>query len=308
MKFSIIIPVYNVEKYVKECIESILNQSYKDFELILINDGSTDNSKEICKSFNDKRIKFIDSENKGVSNARNLGIEKSSGKYLIFVDSDDILSLNALECINKNLQKDIDLLVFSHIKKYKNSIKHNALKIEKFDKNIALKYLLDDNYYCGYVWNKVFKRNIIVENELKFNINISMNEDLLFCYNYINVIKNNVKSISDELYFYRVRMGSALNSFISPKNVTSIYVYKYILENSSIKEVSDKAKFYYLRSYFKYKKFHDKFDLKLVDEIYQEIYANIPFKEKIKIYVYKTFPQLKIFIINCENIIHKPYK
>lgn len=102
MKVSIIVPIYNAEKYLKKCINSILKQTYKNLEIILINDGSTDKSKKIIESFKDKRIIFIDKTNTGVGNTRNLGIEKSSGDYIMFVDSDDYIEL---DCVEKMLSK-----------------------------------------------------------------------------------------------------------------------------------------------------------------------------------------------------------
>ena len=118
MKFSIIVPVYKVEKYIRSCIESILNQKYSDFELLLINDGSPDNSGEICDEYarSDERVKVFHQKNRGVSSARNVGLENSSGEYILFVDADDILYPDALFILKKTIEtanEDIDLVQFS---------------------------------------------------------------------------------------------------------------------------------------------------------------------------------------------------
>lgn len=93
-KVSLIVPVYNTSKYLEKCINSLINQTLKDIEIIIINDGSTDNSEKIIKKFNDKRIKYIAKQNEGIGKTRNLGIEKATGEYLAFVDSDDYLSID----------------------------------------------------------------------------------------------------------------------------------------------------------------------------------------------------------------------
>ena len=111
---SIIVPVYNVESYLKRCIESILNQTFRDFELILVNDGSTDNSEIICKEYalKDERIKYFYQRNKGVSEARNKGIDNSSGEYIQFIDSDDYVDENFLEIVVNRFKRDNSDIVF----------------------------------------------------------------------------------------------------------------------------------------------------------------------------------------------------
>ena len=96
-KISIIVPMYNSEKYIKKCLESILNQTYEDFEVLLVNDGSTDKTESIVNRYNDKRIKYIKNKKSGIGKTRNLGIDKSKGEYLMFVDSDDYLDKSAVE-------------------------------------------------------------------------------------------------------------------------------------------------------------------------------------------------------------------
>lgn len=116
MKFSFIVPVYNGEKYIERCLNNLINQTYSNFEIIIINDGSTDNSKEILKNFTIKhknKINLIDQENKGLSVSRNIGISKAQGDYLLFIDIDDIFYINGLKIINENLDEKYDLIKFN---------------------------------------------------------------------------------------------------------------------------------------------------------------------------------------------------
>ena len=114
IKISIIVPIYNVEQYLNKCLDSIINQSYNNFEVILINDGSLDDSKKICDEFvkNDKRFRYFEQANSGLSSARNRGVSEATGDYLLFVDSDDYLSSDLLKELNDNLDDNYDLIRF----------------------------------------------------------------------------------------------------------------------------------------------------------------------------------------------------
>lgn len=115
VKVSVIVPIYNAEKYLYKCIDSIINQTYKNLEIMLINDGSTDKSEEIVSSFNDSRIKYIKKKNTGVGNTRNVGIKKSTGDYVMFVDSDDYIELNCVEkMMTKVEQEKCDLVISNY--------------------------------------------------------------------------------------------------------------------------------------------------------------------------------------------------
>jgi len=129
---SVIVPVYNVEKYLKECVESVLNQTYSNFELILVNDGSTDTSPTICDTYKakDARVKVIHKENSGVSDSRKAGVNASIGQYILFIDSDDWIDLNTLEiCLNEiHKNPDIECVMFSYVKELPdNSVTMNIL-------------------------------------------------------------------------------------------------------------------------------------------------------------------------------------
>ena len=207
---SIIVPVYNTERYLEECLESIQKQSYKNIECILINDGSTDNSKEICKKFckMDSRFQLIDKSNEGVSIARNIGIKKSIGKYIQFTDSDDVLDANMIERLVERIKNDESECVICGIKSFVDNtskeINHwheNDCVLSKSDfvKNIAYWTV---NPYIGGPYNKLFDRNVIKNNALQYEVNQSYGEDIVFNFSYFEKIEK-ISIISDELYFYR---------------------------------------------------------------------------------------------------------
>ncbi len=208
VKVSIIIPVYNAEKTIEKCLESIINQKYENLEIILVNDGSTDNSKEILEQYKEKdsRIILINKENTGVSDTRNIGIEKATGDYIMFVDADDTVEKNILK---RNLsiidEKKIDVLKYNyHIVNSKKGIIKNQENYNKYaDKILSendIEAFIDDlleSKFNGYVWTLIIKKSII--QNVRFNTQIGMKEDLLF---YIELL-NNVKSmyfLNENLY------------------------------------------------------------------------------------------------------------
>ena len=165
---SIIVPVYNTEKYLNKCIDSLINQTYKNIEIIIINDGSTDNSEKIIKKYKDKRIKYYKNSNQGIGKTRNFGIEKSNGEFIMFVDSDDFLDLEACEILhNKIIKEDLDLVVCDYYKIYDN-LTSEEIKLENFE-NTSLKekpQLI--NIINLSPWNKIYRLNLIKNNNIFF--------------------------------------------------------------------------------------------------------------------------------------------
>ena len=206
IKFSIITPVYNVEKYVKECINSILNQTYKNFELIIINDGSPDNSDDIIKSFNDERIKYIKRENKGAQYSRVEGIDLATGDYIIFVDSDDYLDSNVLELYYKEISStkydiirgNYNIFNSSKRKKIINFKNENLITHNDFENKIIVNMAKTDNYNS--IWREAIKREIIDTKNI--DTTIFMGEDLLFNFSLYQKARN-IKIITRSLYNYR---------------------------------------------------------------------------------------------------------
>lgn len=212
VKISIIVPVYNVEKYIKVCIESILNQSYINFELLLINDGSTDNSYDICKKYKelDSRIFIFDKKNEGVSATRNFGIEKATGEWICFVDSDDWLPNNYFEKIMEDT-KLADITFWGAKFHYSDSstTEYNPKPVFIENKNEIEKILLylkenSQNFeYLGYTWNKLFKASIIKNNFIRFVTNLKLREDEVFTLEYAQYA-NSIRIKNDVYYNYRV--------------------------------------------------------------------------------------------------------
>ncbi|WP_289054499.1 glycosyltransferase family 2 protein [Carboxylicivirga marina] len=189
MKVSVILPVYNVERYIAKCIESILNQSYTNFELLIINDGSPDESISVVKQkFNDKRIKIFDKENGGLSDARNYGLKRASGELIYFIDSDDWIEPELLkECIDVFNNNKLELVVFGYFQDNEDKI-GNVLSSIKHIPTFELLRKDDDNNelssetlgLLGYAWNKVYRRSFLLSNQLEFEKGTSLVEDVLF--------------------------------------------------------------------------------------------------------------------------------
>lgn len=214
---SIIIPVYNIEKYVERCIMSLCNQTYSNLEIIIIDDGSADNSLSICKNIRDSRIKIYSQINKGVSSARNFGLKVANGEYIIFVDGDDYLEKNMIEELHKNIIKykvDISICNYKSIfNKEERLNTSNSMEIV-LNKNDFVENLLEKNTFRGYLWNKLIKREVI--KNVKFDENIHIMEDLIF----LLEISSNIKKV-----YYD----------------SNLYLYNYVQrENSSLKKVTSK--------------------------------------------------------------------
>lgn len=245
---SIIAPVFNVQQYLDEFIQSILKQTFMDFELLLIDDGSNDNSLGICKGYfeDDNRVKVFHQENKGVSNARNLGIKNASGKWISFIDPDDYVESDFLEKILSclNINKDIDL-VECYIKKFDDNGKNYKYK-KFYKKNVVLsgkQWLFNAEYY--FTKNKnlprtvLYSADIIRKNNLLFNENYSVCEDCDFVFRYAAYI-HNVFIDTDELYCYRQRIKSATRiKGISVAQFSAILFFRnYVKSSDNMKLIS----------------------------------------------------------------------
>lgn len=227
MKYSVIIPVYNVEKYINRCVKSILSQRYNNLEIILIDNGSTDRSGSICDSYANEyaNIFVYHIENHGVGSARNFGLSKARGEFIYFVDSDDYLVGNLFAEFEDKLTPDLDLLVFSYYNSFEQEMieKNRTKKIlpyngsyDKYDFSKIFKDLfLSDMLYT--VWNKFYRREFLIENNISFE-KYELGEDVRFNLNaYRNV--NKVYLSQDSYYVYVIgRKGSAMSSY-NPKRL-----------------------------------------------------------------------------------------
>ena len=237
---SIIIPVYNSEKYIEECVKSVCAQTFSDLEIILIDDGSTDNSFKICENFakNDMRIKLIHKENNGVSAARNTGIEAATGKHFGFVDSDDVIDSKMFERMLAAIEKndaDIAFCGYLSIKKSENLICEYMDSLEIMNRFDAMEKIFCSEDVKGFLWNKLFHTDIIKENNLLFDESLSYCEDLYFVHKYLSFCSKIVYDRS-KMYYYR-NGENFTNQDLTEKHFTIINAYDMILENEKNKKI-----------------------------------------------------------------------
>lgn len=305
---SVIIPVYNVENYLEKCIKSVIIQEYKNIEIIIINDGSTDNSKKICSNYEekDKRIKLINIKNCGVSNARNIGIENANGKYITFIDADDCVEKDYVEklykiCIDNNV--DISICgIKNYNEKYEKTYSNKNTANKLLTNEEAIAEMLDERLYYANVWAKMYKASIL--KDIRFDVNLKIGEDLKF--NIQAMEKANAVFINTELllYNYLIRDNSVTRDKFNEKwqgeinlceqiieyekkrhpNIYLLAVKRYIRINYSciMKVIMSKDNATYLklkRNILKYKN--------------QGIYKNFKTKEKLKLFL----------VLYCRNLV-----
>ena len=219
---SIIIPVYKVEKYLRECVDSVLSQTYKNLEIILVDDGSPDNCPQICDEYAnlDTRVKVIHKENGGVSSARNMGLDNATGKYVSFVDSDDFIDKDYMFLMHKNAVETGADMVISGYYEYTGgkAIKHGKVKPcvvdvdasdKKFTDFIYSAFIISKNN-AGAVWNKLLLReNIIIT---RFNTDLKVAEDSIFVMNAMFESKR-ISMMTECLYYYRQNNASVTHLY-----------------------------------------------------------------------------------------------
>lgn len=303
-KFSIIIPVYNVEKYIKKCLDSIFNQSFKDFEVIVVNDGTKDNSMDIVKEYD---VKILTQKNQGLSAARNLGEKHAKGDYIIFVDSDDFIEKDLLKEINKSTNNNPDIVRFqiqevfddnNDIKKYNEEAFEDKNGPEAFN-NIS-KYHFVEN-----AWAYAFKRSFYQNNKFNFKIG-TIHEDFGLIPLIIMKAKR-VNSITYTGYNYLQRKGSIMsqkNYEKTKKKVNDFYNHYIYLEDEIDKTNLDSKVFksfiansLYIKICELEKKEYTEYKNKLKEKkIYKNILSNTP-KRFIKKILFKIDPKFAIKFI-----------
>lgn len=211
--FSVIIPVYNVEKYIEKCIDSILNQSYKDYEIIIINDGSTDGSENILKKYNNnKKITIITQENQGLSAARNAGIKKAKGDYIVLVDSDDYIEELLLEKLNENINDNIDIIRYQTrtVDDNYNIIKeYNEEEFISLNPNKAIEKILK-YHFVENSWLYCYKKQLFTKNKFKYDVGYIHEDFGLTPLLLLNAKK--ITSINYIGYNYLIRENSIMNN------------------------------------------------------------------------------------------------
>lgn len=229
---SIIVPVYNAQKYIKRCVESIVNQSYQKWELILIDDGSKDESSLICDELKqtDSRIHVVHTVNQGASAARNRGLDEAAGDYITFVDADDWVEPNHLEVLVNQIDSDVDLCINSFIADlYYGSRPYQYKEVKTQDNiesiNAFFTILLQ---HSQFLWNKLFKSNIIKDNHIRFNTSISLGEDNIFILEYLNYIRG--LSASSVCTYHYDQIDE--NPFSLGRRKRSVDTITYLLKNN----------------------------------------------------------------------------
>lgn len=216
---SIIIPAYNVETYIDQCIMSVLNQTYKNYEIILVDDGATDNTGKICDMYGkNENIKVIHKKNGGLSDARNIGLESASGRYVIFLDADDYWSdIYFLRKIYEQIQcSDVDLIVFGYSKVINNRMIETRIPACN---STDVCDLVRKNAFDICAWDKVIKRSLLIRNGISFRKNV-YSEDMEWCSKVFSVVKS-CCVLSEAPYAYRQREGS-ITKTLSNKNIQDV--------------------------------------------------------------------------------------
>ena len=243
-KITVVIPIYNSEASLQRCIESVLNQKYNNFELLLIDDGSTDTSGKICDSYvaKDSRVKVFHKKNGGVSSARNLGLENSRGEWITFVDADDWIKTEYLEHLVSHIQENVDLVI-----SYSEIFRKNYSYIEKYpsqlinDSNFEIMFSENDMYWHTAPWSKLYRSSLIQDLDLKFKEGMHIGEDACFLYEFM-LGSRNIFISSDTDYCYNQvsensltkRMNSLDSELFSYHNIKNIV--NKIFESKDIKD------------------------------------------------------------------------
>ena len=219
-KISVIVPVYNTEKYLSRCIESVLGQTFTDYEVILVDDGSTDKSGVICDYYRekDRRILVVHRENKGVSSARNTALDIATGQFIYFLDSDDKIDEDLFERVLPNLENKYDMVCFQYMKHYEDGSEEKVVfgsgSFSLIDFEQKLEFVVDHLlfYKIGWEpWNRVYRKDIIDKYNIRFTEKIGFAEDLFFCLCYC-LHSDSIIMMSDCLYHYYIHENSTMTS------------------------------------------------------------------------------------------------
>ncbi len=211
---SIIVPIYNVEKYLCKCVDSLINQTYKNLEIILVDDGSKDKCPEICDEYakRDYRVKVVHKKNGGLSDARNAGMKIATGKYISFIDSDDYVSLDFIETLyNTMIKENSDIVECSVVKFYEDNHfddYYDDFNVVNFSTVDGLSALISENPFHQHVWNKLYKSDIVLD--IQFAVG-KLNEDEFWTYQIFGKAKK-VSKINKTMYYYLQRKNSIMGN------------------------------------------------------------------------------------------------
>lgn len=210
---SVMIPAYNAERYIKECLESLKNQTYKNIEIVIVNDGSTDCTQSICEEYvsEDNRFRLVNQKNGGEGAARNRGLQEAKGKYLCFVDADDHVYSEFIENMYKMQQEYQAGMVICGFTELKDNevINETSGEIQVMNQEVAMENLLKEDSFKGYVWNKMFDMDIIRKNQLKFDVSLAVWTDVLFVFQYMLHIQRVVFNPKPMYYYIYVESSAS---------------------------------------------------------------------------------------------------
>ena len=258
---SIIIPVFNPGDYLQRCLESILTQRFTDFEILLIDDGSTDGSALVCDRFveQDSRVRVLHKQNEGVSKARNIGLASARGEWITFIDADDVLLDDGLSILKGGISEDVDMVwggyeVFDECGEKTYSV--SARVSENLTNREGLEMLFRPKYfrYLGFVWGRLFRRAILCSSGISFDEDIVYNEDRLFCVRFMCSSNAGIRFMTIPVYGYIERQNSAmgmLKKCFQPTFITDLtatirmrkVIYRNYPSDKSMREIIDSACF-----------------------------------------------------------------
>lgn len=251
MKVTIAVPVYNTQEYLAECIESCIGQTYADIEILLIDDGSTDQSGAVCDAYakRDTRVRVLHKENGGVSSARNLAIDQARGEYLLFVDSDDCIHREMVDIYMHALQSSrINLCSITEKKEdLSGSYGENwSEHLKKYDREHFMSFYYED--YVNSPCNKLYDMQVLKENHIKFDETLSLGEDMMFNLEYFQYAPLEYTVIDVPLYYYRHnREGSLVNSYRSDLfelQLNMFHALKKFLQKNNSWSMEEQQKYY----------------------------------------------------------------
>ncbi len=308
---SIIVPVYNAEKTLNKCVDSILGQTFLDWELLLIDDGCTDQSGKLCDEYavKDQRIKVFHKKNGGVSSARNIGLNHAKGKWIMFCDADDELMENCLETLTSYIQyENIDLILAGYdmidsSTKVLQSTSNLPYSSKQINIISAIRLIYRYKYYPCFVWAKLYKGSIIKHNNLSFNETIYYSEDRLFNIQYLCACRNMIYYTTQSIYKYYVRDNSAMTSLhnsFNYKSITGFYatllMYKTVKNKGVTKDIIFYATEDIINSYDytleRMKKFSIK-DKQLKKSLRKKMFITLSYKQYLLMRIRKMISVLK---------------
>lgn len=332
-KISVIIPVYNVEKYLNRCLKTVVEQTLKEIEIILIDDGSNDSSLKICQQYknNDSRIKIFSKKNEGLGLTRNYGINKASGEYIAFLDSDDYIELDFYEKLYKNIKKNNTDAVFGNIKLCTKNGQIRQNDVIPFKNKIvtAKKYIYNllhvpdkleyGKKYMGMcVWRALYKRKIIEKNQIKFESERKyISEDILFNIDFC-MASNKISFVENAYYYYCYNNGSLTKTYRTDRFEKDIILYKEIIRRLKkynqyeyVKRGIDSLFLEYVRGVIKQEICYSNNNTTIIDKKLTEIFNN---EYVIKANKNAYFENLHKAIINkliqfkCKKILKLVYR